>query len=379
MPQPIRLLLLGDTHLGFDDPQRPRVCRRRRGPDFFASFVAALAPARRREVDVVLHGGDVFHTPRVPMVTVDRALIELHRVADAGVPIVVLAGNHERSRLPFMPLLARHPLLTLVERPTAVALDVRGVRLAIHAFPFVRRVGAGVLPGLLRDAGLGSTDADVHIGAMHQTVEGATVGAQDYVFRAGRDIIPGRDVPAGLAALLSGHIHRSQVLEADLAGRPLAAPVVYAGSTERTSFQEREEVKGYRLVELAAGGPGRPGPGGRLVGTRVVPLATRPMAVIQVAVAGRPPDDVRAELRRRLGALPPDAVVRVRTRTPDELEAAPPGLLGAPALRALAPASMTISGPRPRLRGSADRARPSRTPRRRSPGGPDPWGSWTPG
>ena len=339
MLDPLRLLLLGDTHLGFDDPQRPRVERRRRGPDFRRSFVAALGPGRRREVDGVVHSGDVFHTPTAPTAVVDRALVELLRVAEAGVPVVVLAGNHERSRLPFPPLLARHPLLTLVERPQAVRLDLRGARLVIHAFPFVRRVEGDALPRLLREAGLGSERGDVHLGCMHQTVEGARVGVQGYVFRGGRDVIPGRAVPPGLAALVSGHIHCSQVLRRDLTGRPLAAPVVYAGSTERTSFQEREEVKGYRLIELVPG-PG----GGRLAGTQVVPLDTRPMVVLPLALAGRRPSSVREELRRRLGALPPDAVVRVR---PVDVDDPPPALLGAAALRSLAPPTMTITGPRP--------------------------------
>ncbi len=56
----LRVLLLADTHLGFDLPWKPRVERRRRGPDFFANYRRALAPARRGEVDLVVHGGDVL-------------------------------------------------------------------------------------------------------------------------------------------------------------------------------------------------------------------------------------------------------------------------------------------------------------------------------
>ena len=33
----IRILLIADTHLGFDLPFRPRIKRRRRGLDFFAN------------------------------------------------------------------------------------------------------------------------------------------------------------------------------------------------------------------------------------------------------------------------------------------------------------------------------------------------------
>lgn len=44
----IRVLLLADTHLGFDLPLSPRVDRVRRGPDFFANTRRALEPALPR-------------------------------------------------------------------------------------------------------------------------------------------------------------------------------------------------------------------------------------------------------------------------------------------------------------------------------------------
>jgi hypothetical protein len=63
---PIRVLLLADTHVGFDLPSRPRVAARRRGPDFLANFERALAPARSGTVDLVVHGGDLLFRSRVP-------------------------------------------------------------------------------------------------------------------------------------------------------------------------------------------------------------------------------------------------------------------------------------------------------------------------
>jgi DNA repair exonuclease SbcCD nuclease subunit len=51
------------------------------------------------------------------------------------------------------------------------------------------------------------------------------------------------DIPQGFAAVLSGHIHRFQVLHKDLRERPLAAPVFYPGAIERTSFAEKDEKK----------------------------------------------------------------------------------------------------------------------------------------
>ena len=87
----IRILLLADTHLGFDLPFRPRVERRRRGHDFFANTERALEPALRGEVDPVVHGGDLFYRTRVPPALVELALAPLLRVAQAGV--IVLQSN----------------------------------------------------------------------------------------------------------------------------------------------------------------------------------------------------------------------------------------------------------------------------------------------
>ena len=41
----MRILLVADTHIGFDMPRKPKVERRRRGPDFLTNFRRALEPA----------------------------------------------------------------------------------------------------------------------------------------------------------------------------------------------------------------------------------------------------------------------------------------------------------------------------------------------
>ena len=90
----IRILFLADTHLGFDFPFRPRVERRRRGPDFFKNFRKALEPAYSGEVDAVIHGGDLFFRSKVPAKLVDMAFEPLKEVADLGVKVYLVPGNH---------------------------------------------------------------------------------------------------------------------------------------------------------------------------------------------------------------------------------------------------------------------------------------------
>ena len=101
---------------------------------------------------------------------------------------------------------------------------------------------------LIAECGVRDADADIRLLCLHQTIEGARV--EGFTFRAGPDIVRGRDVPSGFAAILCGHIHRSQVLTHDLAGRKLRAPVLYPGSVERTSLAERNEAKGFLVIKL---------------------------------------------------------------------------------------------------------------------------------
>jgi DNA repair exonuclease SbcCD nuclease subunit len=327
----IRILLVADTHIGFDLPVRPRVERRRRGHDFLANFQRALQPALRGEVDLVVHGGDLFDRSRVPAALVDLALDPLVGVAESGTPVYIIPGNHERSRIP-PHLWTSHPNLHIVDRPRTLFHHGEYGSVALVGFPFHRRIRDS-FPTVLRQARKAAPGADYSLLCMHQTVEGAKVGPGDYTFRRGRDIIPGRDIPAGFDAVLSGHIHRRQVLTHDLRGRPLAAPVVYPGSVERTSFAERAEEKGYAVVTVG------PGAGPAPVQVCFEPLPARPMVSLVLEPAG--PTVLLDYLASSLRKLDPDSVVRLQLNGPDAPESLQ--FLSAARLRDLAPPTMNVA------------------------------------
>ena len=234
---PLRVLLLADTHLGL--------------PGFFPRFERALEPAFRGDVDLVVHGGDVFYRSRVKPTLVFDAFAPLKRIADAGVPVLIVPGNHERSAIPY-PLLAAHPGVHIFDCARTFGLNVRGIRVAIAGFPNERDHIADRFRDLLERTAWRSVAADVRLLCVHQSVEGATVGPSDYTFRRAPDVIEGRSIPSGFAAVLAGHIHRHQVLREDLHGRTLGAPVFYPGSVERTSSAERFESKGFVTMQIAS-------------------------------------------------------------------------------------------------------------------------------
>lgn len=331
----LRILLLADTHLGFDLPLTPRVQRRRRGHDFLANFHLALAPALAGEVDLVVHAGDVFHRARPHHTLVAQTFAPLRTIADRGIPVFVVPGNHERSHIPHVRF-AAHPGIHIFDRPRTFRMNIGGRHVALFGFPYERDVVRRRFPELVAATGWAAGREDVSLLCVHHCFEGATVGPAGFTFRRGPDVIRCRDVPHGVTAVLTGHVHRHQVLTTDLDGRPLPAPVLYPGSTERTAFAEKDEPKGTVLVEVDAGGPRR----APELRWRFRKLPARPMVVAPVSAHDIDPAELRARVRAAVERAPSDAVLRLHVQGPVPGPAR--SVLAAATLRALAPATMNV-------------------------------------
>jgi exonuclease SbcD len=333
----LRILFLADSHLGLDLPVRPRLERRRRGHDFLANQATALEPALKRDVDVVVHGGDVFDRPDVHEALAWQALRPLVRAADAGIPVFIVPGNHERARLPHARF-AEHSRIHVFDRPRTFVIDVRGRRVAFSGFPFERRDVRTRFPELVERTGWRQHDATLRLLCMHHCAEGATVGtaagSRDFTFTTAADVVRVRDVPASFAAVLSGHIHRRQALTTDLRGRPLDVPVLYPGSVERTSLAEIGETKGYMVVHVAADGDG-----GR-ARWEFRDLYARPMIAKAIAVNGLSAVALDDAVRAMVAAAPQDAVLRIRIT--GDLDAEHLRVLRAAHVRGFTPDTMNL-------------------------------------
>lgn len=331
----LRVLLLADTHLGFDLPLTPRIRRRRRGHDFVANYHLALAPALAGEVDLVVHGGDVFHRARVHPTLAAQALEPLRRVAETGVPVFIVPGNHERSRIPHARF-AAHPGVRIFDRPRSFHVDAGGCRVALFGFPYERHDVRRSFRELVAATGWRPGDADLSLLCVHHCFEGARVGPSDYTFRGAADVIRCADIPAGVGAVLTGHVHRHQVLTSDLAGRPLAAPVLYPGSVERTAFAEMGEPKGYILLEVEAS----TGPVRTRTRWSFRELPARPMIVTDVSGDGLGAQALARAIEAAVARAPADAVLRIRVHGRVGGDARP--VLAAARLRAVAPPTMNL-------------------------------------
>lgn len=329
----IRILLLADTHLGFDLPVNPRINRRRRGHDFLANYASALQPALDGDVDLVVHGGDVFNRSRPDSSVVWQAFEPLTRVADKGVPVYVVPGNHERGRIPHLRF-AHHPGIHVFDRPRTFVAEVRGVHVAVAGFPSERDDVRTRFADLVAGTEHSSVNADVRLLCLHQCVEGATVGPANYTFTTAADVIRGSDIPRGFTAVLSGHIHRHQVLTMDLRGSLLPAPVLYPGSIERTSIAEADEDKGFMIVELTCNDSVVK------LDWRFHKLPARPLVRHDLQLDGLEASQVESAIRSLVASTPVDAVLSIRVTGAITEHVSP--VLSAGFLRSLAPATMNL-------------------------------------
>jgi DNA repair exonuclease SbcCD nuclease subunit len=191
------------------------------------------------------------------------------------------------------------------DRPRTFHVDCAGVSAAISGFPFaygdIRRGFGQVLSA----TGWNERPADVRLLAVHQAFEGATVGPVGFRFTHSLDVIRPADVPSGFAAVLGGHIHRSQILLPP-AGSSVP-PVIYPGSIERTSFAEKDDPKGFYDLGLAPDWSGR-----WCVREQVfVELPARPMVDVEIDYRVSP-DSLEDHLRDRLSGAEPEAIVRLK-------------------------------------------------------------------
>ncbi|MFC2082261.1 hypothetical protein ACFLQT_00870, partial [Bacteroidota bacterium] len=162
------------------------------------------------------------------------------------------------------------------------------------------------------------------------------VGVQNYTFRFGEDIIRGSDFPEGFDAVLSGHIHRAQILKKDLSGRSLSCPVIYPGAIERTSFAESNETKGYYILRLTKDIKNRT----TIFESEFIPIYARPMIDIFINLNDFSSDNLQNYIKDRLRELKRDSVVRIKVE--GELDSGKLRSITAKFLRDIAPRTMNV-------------------------------------
>jgi DNA repair exonuclease SbcCD nuclease subunit len=330
----VRILLLADTHLGIDLPLDPRIKRRRRGIDFFKNYELALQTAFAKKVDLVIHGGDLFYRSKIPDLLISMAFEPLIKIADSGISVLLVAGNHERSVIRNS-MFEKHNNIFIFNSLQSFSFDIKSNHIQITGFPCIRKNIRSQFPNLLQSIEyIYKNQNHIHLLCMHQAVEGAQVGVQNYTFKENHDTIRACDIPAGFTAIHSGHIHRAQVLETDLKGEKLQTNVYYPGSIERTSFAEKNEQKGFLILTCIASNNG-----GEVIEQKFIQLPTRPMVECEIRVRNSSRTNIISEILKQSIQWDKNCIVKIKLNIVTEFNVNIPTLKE---IRRVLPESMNI-------------------------------------
>lgn len=224
----MRLIALGDTHLGFMFGRTPEA-RDQMKNDVTQRFEFAIQKAKSLRADVILHLGDFFDKRNVKGKILED-YFSIVETALQSAAYISISGNHDtlqpESLFEFIQP-DYHPIRSLTR------LNLGEVELVGFSYVKKPRLYYSKAEKLVQNASLPV------IGIFHQIFYGTWFGPQHFTFRFPDTIRTRANSP--ITINLSGHIHRAQILQRN---------VIYPGSVVRTSFVESIEPKGYVVIDV---------------------------------------------------------------------------------------------------------------------------------
>lgn len=270
-----KILHFADAHIdmanyGRHDPQTGLPLR---VMDFLKSLDTIVDTAIAEQVDLVLFAGDAYKD-RTPAPTFQREWgRRIMRLSNAGIPTILLVGNHDRS-----PSIGRAhaledfdtlqvPHVHVIGRPCLLRpAQLDGVGVQILALPWVARSGMMAAMELSGESseevyeqvaeamiqlvqGWLENDVDPSLPVIltaHCSVQGAVYGGERSVMLGSDLVLPGSLVKdRRLSYVALGHIHKRQDLN-----HGEQPPVIYPGSIERVDFGEAGDDKYFVIADV---------------------------------------------------------------------------------------------------------------------------------
>jgi DNA repair exonuclease SbcCD nuclease subunit len=228
----------------------------------------------------------------------DELIQPFMNLTAAGIRVLLIPGNHERSEFPF-DLFHGIKGVHVFDRPKTVCLNLGGYSVGLAGFPFIRNDSRRTFHRALEETGYQELKTDLNILITHQAFDDAVVGPKDFVFRASRpDTVSRQHVPTDFDYIAAGHIHRYQVLPHPM--KP-SCDFVYPGSIQRISFAEMHEEKAFVEGEIL----------NDRVEIRFIPLPAHTMEIVTIEGSGRSRVECEEEILNQAWRFSEDMVIRV--------------------------------------------------------------------
>jgi exonuclease SbcD len=342
---------VSDTHLGVFPREYgkidPSTGLRVRTQDFTNSFLYVTEFALKEHVDAILMCGDIFDRIDPPNQVRKDLLDSLMKVTQHGIKVIIIGGNHDTPRLPGsaspLQLLEHIDGVNVFHKPSSEPLTLKATArsndIDVYPFPYLppaRWFDYKKQESLLRVSERELTLSDRHsmiidciktalddmgrvaqsrknsksILMMHYMIEGSDVGHTPYIIND--IVIPRGIIPFNIFSYVAcGHVHKYQ----SVTPRGQEGLAYFSGSTERTSFNERDEEKGFILLDTSRGTE---------FAAEFLKVPTRPMQLLEMKASEstREESKIKADVMRLLELLQKakergdetEAIVRVLIR-----------------------------------------------------------------
>lgn len=231
----LRIAHMADSHLGY----RARFLADR-DVDFAHSWISACHAIVASEPDLIVHAGDVFHQSQPSWGAVSAFLKGVEVLREADVPIIMIAGNHDSSRLlmkhtAFSVIQQIVPAVTVVHESTPVQCSLPELKTDVVAVPHRALLNPNLndlLKAIIDDLNPVNYNVlvahgDIHASADTQAGELGSVAIPASLF----------EFPWSYAAL--GHLHMAQ---------PFGTNGWYSGSIERCGWSDYLAEPGWTSV-----------------------------------------------------------------------------------------------------------------------------------
>ena len=255
----MKILHVADTHLGYSAYRKTtEEGINQRELDAYNAFQEFIDYAVKTKPDLIIHAGDLFDSVRPNNRALTFAIRQILRVSKKSIPFIIIAGNHEQPKLKetghifsiFDHIENVYPVYN--EKYEILEFEIDKKKIAIHTIPqYTSKKDFNEDLKKLKP----TKSADYNIFVAH----GSVTGLKEFKMNEFNElIIPTNALHNNFDYIALGHFHSFTKIN---------EKTYYSGSTERYTFIDATDKKGFIKVEFK----------NKDLKTRFIELKNRPM------------------------------------------------------------------------------------------------------
>ena len=238
----MKIFHVSDTHLGYSAYRKVTdEGINQREIDAYNAFEDFVNQAIKNKPDLIVHAGDLFDSVRPNNRAITFAVKQLLRISKAQIPFVIIAGNHEQPKLKetghifsiFDHMENIYPIYN--EKYESIDFKINSEKITVHALP--QNTSKKLFNEEIKKIQT-NKQSDYNILIAH----GSVTGVQNFTMNEFNElIIPTRSLSKEFDYIALGHFHSFTRITNN---------AYYAGSTERFTFTDAPDKKGFIQINL---------------------------------------------------------------------------------------------------------------------------------